>query len=101
MLPNSAMRHTNTKRIPQDLRPTRAKMTTETRPISWIVKPPDEPIFSELATEVRIVDEAAGEFVVVKQDRSDPGEIAIEPSEWPTLRDAIDNAVRQCAERKP
>ena len=41
------------------------------RPIKWVVMPEDESIFSEQATLVEIVDEAAGEFVSVRQDRSD------------------------------
>lgn len=68
------------------------------RPIAWIVGKQDAPIFDEMATEVRIDDEAAGEFVLIKQhiETLEPGQIAIEPSDWPTLRKAIDDAVKQC-----
>lgn len=37
---------------------------------SLIVKPITEPIFSEKATEIRIVDEAAGPFVEISQGES-------------------------------
>ena len=47
-------------------------------------------MFSEYATEIKIVDEAAGEFLEVSQTwRTDLGKIAINPEEWPTLRDAM------------
>lgn len=58
----------------------------------------DPKIFAENATHVEIDDEAAGEFVTVKQDRDglEAGEIAIEPEEWPALRAAIDQMVKEC-----
>ena len=36
------------------------------------ITPPGEAVFSERATSVEIVDEAAGEFVKIVQDRGDP-----------------------------
>ena len=39
----------------------------EVRTMSLVIAPKGEPIFSECATHVRIVDEAAGEFVEVEQ----------------------------------
>ena len=69
----------------------------ESRPASWRVGPVGSPIYSELVTEVAIVDEAAGEFVEVRQNgRTDIGTICIEPREWPALRAAINRAVRAC-----
>lgn len=69
----------------------------ETRVTTLIVLPEDDKTFSEFATEVRIVDEAAGEFVEVSQDgRPDLGKIAICPDEWPTLRAAIDQMISEC-----
>lgn len=59
-----------------------------------IVRPLGEPIFSELATTVSIVDEAAGCFVEVEQSgRTDLGKIALNADEWPPLRKAIDRLV--------
>ena len=69
----------------------------ELRPLSWAVAPVDEPIFSEMVTTISIGDEAAGEFVIVEQNaREDMGKIAIDPVEWPSIRDAIEQAISQC-----
>ena len=71
----------------------------ESRPASWRVGPVGSPIYSELVTEVAITDEAAGEFVEVRQSgRTDIGKICIDPGEWPALRAAINRAVRACRE---
>ena len=72
-------------------------MTYEIRTTSMTVKPKDEPIFSEQATMVEIVDEASGEYVEVSQSgRTDLGKIAINPEEWPALRKAINLLILQC-----
>lgn len=78
-------------------------MTYEIRTTCLTVNQTGEPLFSEAATEVRVVDEAAGEFVEVSQEgRADLGKIQINPEEWPTLRDAIDQMIAQCRdEEKP
>lgn len=57
---------------------------------SLIVVPEGDPIYSETATTVRLVDEAAGMFVEVEQHGRDVDKIAIDPEEWPAIRDAID-----------
>lgn len=61
------------------------------------VAPEGEPIFSEAATHITIED-VAGEFVKVKQicDHSENGTIAINPEEWPAIRDAIDSMIAEC-----
>lgn len=71
----------------------------EARVLSVVVAPEGEAIFSESATVVRIDDEGGGEYVVVSQE-SVPGRgnIAINPEEWPALRDAIDRMVKECRE---
>ena len=72
-------------------------MNYESRPASWRVGPVGSPLYSELVTEVAIVDEAGGEFVEVRQSSpADLGKIAIDPGEWPALRAAINRAVRAC-----
>lgn len=58
-------------------------------PASIIVKPTDEPIFSENATVVEIDDQAAGPFVKVSQPGAEHEGITIEGPEWPLIRDAI------------
>lgn len=67
----------------------------KTHPIAWIVRPKDAPMFDERAIEIRLEDQAAGPFVVVKSQLDDvkPGEVSIDPSEWADLRAAIDTAV--------
>ena len=76
-------------------------MTYETRVTQMTVLPKTEPIFSEMATQVTIVDEAGGEYVEVKQQgRTDLGKIAINPEEWPVLKRAIDTLIAECREVK-
>lgn len=54
-----------------------------------------------MATTVEIIDEAAGEFVVVEQHgRTGIGKIMINPEEWPAIRRAIDRMIRECREEK-
>ena len=65
----------------------------ETRTITLMVLPVQDRIFSELATTVSIVDEAAGEHVEICQNMA---RIAIDVEEWPTLRDAIDSLIACC-----
>lgn len=68
-----------------------------TRVTQLVVLPASQPLFSEMATTVEIVDEAAGEYVEVQQvGRSHLGKIAINPEEWPALRSAINRLVKQC-----
>ncbi len=72
-------------------------MKYETRVTALVVLPVGQPTFSEMATTVEIADEAAGEFVEVKQrGRIDIGKIQINPEEWPALRDAIDRLIAEC-----
>ena len=62
------------------------------------VLPEGEPIFSEMATQITIEDEATGEYVKVWQIRAhaEKGIIEISPEEWPILRDAIDDMIFEC-----
>ena len=58
---------------------------------SVIVKPANEPIFSELCTEVMIDDEAAGPFIVIQQIARSDGKIYIDPAEWPMIKRAVED----------
>jgi hypothetical protein len=73
-------------------------MESEIRPIKIVVVPKGEKIFNERATEVEIIDDAAGEFVRIIQsdEAAEVGTIQIDPAEWPILRKAIDRMVRDC-----
>jgi hypothetical protein len=63
-----------------------------THTLALIVKPQAEPIFSEMATIIRIEDEAAGPYVVIEQThRTEPGKVAVDESDWPHIRDAVDH----------
>lgn len=54
----------------------------------------DKSTISELSTRVSIHDEGGGEFVSVSQVNI--GEIDINPDEWPMLRQAIDEMIKEC-----
>ena len=72
-----------------------------TRTTQVVVLPEDQPIFSEMATKVTIVDEGAGEFVEVGQSgHISLGKIVININEWPALREAIDMMIAQCQREK-
>lgn len=74
-------------------------MNYETRITQITIVPEKEPLFSETATEISINDEAAGEFVVIKQSAStENGMIAITQEDWPAIRDAIDRMIKECRE---
>ena len=68
-----------------------------TRVTRLSIMPEGAPIFSDQCTHVEIEDEAAGEFVVVRQQSEhvdgDGQAIQIAPDEWPALRDAIDELI--------
>ena len=69
------------------------------------VSPPGEPIFSEQATDVEIVDEAAGEFLQVRQKsghiNADSQTIQVSAVEWPALSTAIERMLLQLREPLP
>jgi hypothetical protein len=74
-------------------------MEYEQRTTQVIVVPEGEPIFSEMATIVTIVDEAAGEFVEVRQcGVGAEGTIRIGKEEWPAIQSAITLMLLQCKE---
>lgn len=72
-------------------------MSYETRTTKLTVLFKGEPLFHESATEIEIVDEAAGEYLEVKQcSDSHEGKIKIDPYEWPALKAAIDRMIKEC-----
>lgn len=71
------------------------------QPVKWILYPDGDSTLSEQGTHIEIDDEGAGGFVRVSQpyspgDKTD-GEIAIDPGEWPALREAIDAAIAEAS----
>jgi hypothetical protein len=72
-------------------------MTYEIRTTKITVLPKGEPLFHEGATEITIVDEAAGEYLEVSQcSDSHEGKIKIDRVEWPTLKAAIERIMKEC-----
>lgn len=62
-----------------------------------LIGPVGEPSYSEMCTEVFIESGGGGEFVIVEQHGAiDLGKIAINPDEWPALRDAINQMIGEC-----
>lgn len=57
------------------------------------VVPEGKPLYSEMATEVKIIDEGGGEFIEVTQTQSEYSTIRIDPKEWPALRVVINRMV--------
>jgi len=63
-----------------------------TRVLKVVILPKGDSIFSETATEVEILDEAAGEFVEIRQAY---GTIRLDISEWLEIKKAVDTAFAQ------
>ena len=61
------------------------------------VLPEGEPIFSEMATEISIVNEAGGEFIQIKQtnDHAEPGVVTVDGKDWPVVKDAIETMFKE------
>lgn len=64
----------------------------EIQPLSWIVKPKGADLFADAVTRITRDDEAAGQFLLISQDRSEAGQIAISIEEWPAIKQAIETA---------
>lgn len=76
----------------------------EVRVLKVMVAMPGEAIFSEFATTVEIVDEAAGEYVKVSQVKYVNDEqshyIHFSTDEWPAIKSAVDFMVNECRKDK-
>ena len=66
--------------------------------LSLIVKPKGEPIYSESATIVEMMDEAGGPFIRILQcgDSTERGEIRIDRDEWSAIKEATDTMLAVC-----
>jgi hypothetical protein len=69
------------------------------------VLPKGEPIFSYQATEISIIDEAAGPFIEIRQFPQDVEEqtIRFNVGEWPFIEKAVDKIIQEIErlEEKP
>lgn len=54
-------------------------------------------LFDEEATSISVIDEGGGKFVLIEQP-TERDAIAINPEEWPLIRDAIDKMIGVCNE---
>lgn len=66
----------------------------QTRITRMTILPEGDPIFSEIPTHIEVEDEAAGEFLVIRQcnetTRPDSNSVSITPEEWPMVKAAVD-----------
>jgi len=62
------------------------------------VLPEGEPIFSEMATTVKIEDEAAGPFISIQQssDNLYKGKVNFDEKEWPIVKEAVEELLKVC-----
>jgi len=62
------------------------------------VIPPGDAVFNETATHIEIDDEAAGEFVSIRQnfDQAAAGQIFIDVQNWEVIRAAVDHLIADC-----
>lgn len=68
-------------------------------PVALMVRPVGEPIYSEMATTIRLDDETDGPYIIIEQSgRMDIGKVAINPEEWPAIRDAVEQMFALCNE---
>jgi hypothetical protein len=72
-------------------------MEYESRVTQYTIVPKGQPIFSEFATEVLIEDEAAGEFIVIRQGTKD---VKIDVIEWEHVKKAVDKLVEDIIYRQ-
>lgn len=70
-------------------------MDYKARITQMTITPEGEPIFSEQATQISIDDEAAGEFIVIKQPMRTDGGIAINPDEWPIISKTVERMLTE------
>jgi hypothetical protein len=71
----------------------------DVRVLELIVMPKGQPTYSEMATRIEIDDEAGGEYVKLTQyaGHTDLSKsIAIDPDEWPKIRECIDYMISEC-----
>lgn len=69
-------------------------MKYTTRCTALTVLPEDAALYSEMVTEISIVDEGAGDFIEITQAISTCGTIRIDPKEWPAIRSAVNRMMK-------
>lgn len=68
-----------------------------TRVTRLTIAPCGDPIYAESATHVEVEDEAAGEYICVRQsyDKAVSNEIYLDGENWPAIRDAIETLMKE------
>lgn len=62
-----------------------------TRVTRKTIVPKGEPIFSEMATHVSVRDDAAGEYIEIKQDGEEGNRmVRFNPDEWQIVKTVVD-----------
>lgn len=58
----------------------------------------EQAVFNDGVVTIEIDDEAAGEFLVVRQvtHEGPEGKLSIDPRQWPAIRAAIDKMIAEC-----
>ncbi len=66
------------------------------------VLPKGEPIFSHQATEISIIDEAAGPFIEMRQfpDEGDEKNLCFDLDEWPHIAKAVGKLIQEIEKLK-
>ena len=72
----------------------------ELRKVAVVLVKRGNPIFDESATEIRIADEGAGEYLEIRQcaEGAELGTIKVDADEWQALRMAVDSMAKECRE---
>ena len=71
------------------------------RPMKWELYPEKQTRFSDFVTTIEITDEAAGEFIVIRQPHHLNNEgLAIEQGEWQAFKDAVDHVFGEIEKHK-
>lgn len=71
-------------------------MNLITRTTQWLIAPDDHPrIYSPRAYRLTIDDQGGGEYLVISamDDASPESGFALDPRDWPKVREAIDEAI--------
>ena len=74
------------------------------RTTKMTVLPEGEPLYSEQATTIEIIDDPAGPFLAIHQDFDDPaysGKTIITPEDWPTIRATIETMLKEIQDNEP
>lgn len=71
-------------------------MKYKTRITELTIVPNGHKLYSERATQIRIEDESAGEFIQVLQPSNDDKGVRFDPEEWPHVAAAIGKLVKEC-----